>query len=112
MSEYNIYLENIIESIKKIEVSTKYISHDRLKENVDVWDATLMRLQVIGESIKKLPSKIKKRHKEVEWRKLAQLRNIISHDYFVVSPKIVEDIIRNKLPSVKEKINEILEKEK
>ena len=112
MSEYKIYLENIIEAIKRIEGSTKYIPAEKLKENVDLWAATLMRHQVIVESVKKVPSIIKRKYKEIEWKKLAQLRNIISHDYFIVNPLIVEDIIRNKLSLFKGKIKNILKNEK
>lgn len=112
MSEYKVLLDDIIAAIEKIEVSTKNIIPGKLRENLDIWDATLMRLQVIGESVKKMPLDIKKRYRGIEWRKLSQLRNIISQDYFIVNPAIVEDIVRNKLASVKENIKIILEKEK
>ena len=50
MLNYNIYSENILNAINKIERDCK--SRDMLK-NENVWDMTLMRLQVIGENLKK-----------------------------------------------------------
>lgn len=112
MLNYKIYLKDILDAIQRIEKSTKGLSKEQFKKKTDIWDATLMRIQIIGESIKKVPLNIKTRYKDVEWRKMSRVRDIISHAYFAVNPEIVWGIITNKLPKLKKEIKEILKKKK
>ena len=102
MLRYEIYINDILSMIERIEKTNL----KQLKE-VDVWDSTLMRLQVIGESVKKIPKQIKNKHKEISWDYFAGLRNIISHTYTRVLPEMVEDIIKNEIPKLKETILKI-----
>jgi len=98
MRDYKIYVDDALEMIKRIEKS----GNKNLKTQ-DKWDATLMRLQVIGESVKKIPKEIKKNY-PIKWEKFENLRNFISHSYTRVFPKIVVDIIVNEIPELKKEL--------
>ena len=104
MSFYKIYVNDALEMISRIEKETKSLGD--LKKDKDI-DSTLMRLQVIGESIKKLPQNIKKKFPDVKWKKIARMRNFISHEYFRVLPEIVIQIVKNDLPKLKEALREL-----
>ena len=65
-----------------------------------------MRLQIIGESIKKLPTKFKQ-SKKINWKDLQELRNIISHTYFKINAEIVFDTVKNYLPELKQEIQRL-----
>lgn len=104
MSFYDIYISDAIEMISRIERETK--SLDDLKKDKDI-DSTLMRLQVIGESIKKLPKNVKKEFSNVKWKKIEEMRNFISHEYFRVLPEIVIQIIKEDLPELKKVLRKI-----
>lgn len=106
MSRYNLYINDILRTIELIEKDTRSKSLEKFKSNKTLIDATAMRLQIIGESIKKLPSKFKK-DKEVRWKELQELRNIISHAYFLINPIIIYETIKNKIPSLKQAILKI-----
>ena len=73
-------------------------------------DATVKNFEIIGEAVKRIPESIKKEHSDIEWKKIAGLRDILIHEYFGVDPEVVWDIIKNKLPEFKLKISKILEK--
>jgi uncharacterized protein with HEPN domain len=101
MLEYEVYLNLIIEMVDKIERSLKKSIDDE-----DVWDAVLMRFQVIGESVNNIPKKIRDNHSEINWRKFYGFRNGISHEYLNVPKTIVMSLI-NELPSLKKTVIKI-----
>jgi len=73
--------------------------------------ACVRSLEVIGEAVKNLSEDFKERNPEVEWKKIAGLRDKLIHRYFGVDWDIVWDIIKNKLPDLEEKIRKLIEKE-
>ncbi len=102
MSRYDLYLNLISETCEKIEkTDIKKLSDET------VWDATLMRFQVIGENVKKIPIKEKNKHKDVKWRNFEWFRNLISHDYQRVLPEVIRGLIKNDVPILKKEIKKL-----
>lgn len=101
MSENKLHSNLIIELIERIENSIRDISNEEFIENIDVVDATLMRLQAIGESIKKISLDAKKEIKEINWKKFERLRNIISHKYALINRGLIWNIINEEIPNLK-----------
>jgi len=94
--------KNLVENAKKL----KKTPLNKLS-NETIWDATLMRFQVIGENVKKIPVKIKKKYKEVKWKNFEWFRNQISHEYKTVLPEVIKDLIKKDIPVLKKSIIEI-----
>jgi len=63
-----------------------------------VYDAVLRNLEVLGEAAKGIPDEIRQCHPAVEWRKIAGLRDVLTHRYFGLEDETVWDIVRNKVP--------------
>ena len=76
-----------------------------------VLDAIAMRLQVIGEVLKKInkidPS-VFTEYPEIEWNNIMRFRDIVSHHYEKVDHEIVFDICKNHLPALKQTIEKII----
>ena len=85
---------------------------ERLKTNTLVMDGVVRNLEIIGEAAKNVPPQIKARHPEIEWRKIAGLRDILAHEYFGVDIEVVWDVVKNKLPDLRIKIGRILKRDK
>jgi uncharacterized protein with HEPN domain len=68
-------------------------------------------LQIIGEAVKNIPQEIRLKYSEVEWRKIAGLRDILAHAYFSIEDEIVWDIVETKIPPLLIIVERILEAE-
>jgi uncharacterized protein with HEPN domain len=72
-------------------------------------DAVVRNLEVIGEAVKLLPEEIRWKQPDVEWQKIAGLRDILIHRYFGIDLEIIQDIVENKLPLLNEKVRRLLD---
>jgi uncharacterized protein with HEPN domain len=102
------YLDLMLESIELIE---KRFSRIRFPEDfvlsldgVTLLDAVSMRLQVIGESVRKIqkldPSFLN-HYPNIEWDKLARFRDLVSHHYTHIDHEVVYDICKVHIPRLK-----------
>ena len=107
MLDYKLYVNVISEVIEKIENSLSKLNKEDFLKDSEIQDATLMRLQVIGENIKKIPDGLKKKDKEIKWKKFEKLRNIISHKYDAVNYNLIWSFIENNLGELKTAILKI-----
>jgi uncharacterized protein with HEPN domain len=106
--DYRVYLDDIIEAAEQIEQYTSGLSLEAFSKDRKTRDAVLYNLQVVGEAIKKVPEEVRSRHPDIEWKKIAGLRDILVHEYFGIDVDIVWDVVANKLPDLKLQIEKIL----
>lgn len=105
--EYKASLNDILDAIRKIEKYVAKLSYHTFISDELIQDAVIRNLEIIGEAVKNIPQILKDGLPEVEWKKIVGLRDIITHAYFGIDEEIIWDIIKNKLPKLKAKINEI-----
>jgi uncharacterized protein with HEPN domain len=72
-----------------------------------IQDGVVRNLEVIGEATKNLSIELKSAYPDVPWRKLAGLRDVLSHNYIGIDLKIVWDVVEQDLPDLKQKIDAI-----
>lgn len=108
-------LDDIKESVELVLSRTETVitTEDFLKDDIalEKLDAVSMRLQVIGETLKKMnniDAEILSKHPEIEWEKIIRLRDFISHHYFDLDAEIIFDVVKNHLPQLRKSINKII----
>ena len=106
--EYRVYIKDILESIEKIEEYVGDVSFDEFMGDELRQDAVLRNLEIIGEGAKKIPEGVRNGNPDIEWKKIAGLRDILIQIYFGVDMEIVWGIIKDKNPVLKEKILNII----
>ena len=105
MRDSKVYAEDILSAIAKIERYTKGFTYAQFVENTLVQDAVIRNLEIIGEAAKNLPAAM--RAKDVEWKKIAGLRDILIHAYSGVNLAIVWDVVEHKLPELKRAVRKV-----
>ncbi len=102
--DYLLFLEDILDSIDKIEAYTQDLSFEEFRENEMAIDAVIRNFEIIGEAISNIPEELKEDYPEVEWKEATGFRNVMIHDYFGVDSETVWETVQNNLPSLKRKI--------
>ena len=103
----NLFISDILENIQLIENSLKNVSKENFKSNRDAIDATVRRLEIIGEAVKNIPDSFRKEYQDIPWNKIAGMRDVIMHGYFKVDLNTVWKVITEDLIDLKQKILKI-----
>jgi len=104
-----VYLEDILESIERIEVYTHNLSESEFEKNTEKQDAVLRRIEIIGEAVKNISHDTRQKYPEVPWRKMAGMRDVVIHQYFGVSLGMVYRVAIVDLPQIKGRLENIIE---
>jgi uncharacterized protein with HEPN domain len=98
--DFEVYLGDIRQAIGKIQSYTAGLTRDMFDQDDRTIDAVIRNLQIVGEAAKAIPDSIRAAYPNVEWKKVAGLRDILAHQYFEVDLDIIWDVLQNKLPEL------------
>lgn len=110
--ELRLFLQDIVESIEQIEEYYEEIeTEEKFMHDQKTQDAIVRRLEIIGEATKNIPTDSRSKFPEVPWKKVAGLRDVLTHEYFGVNIERVWTIIEKDLPGLKKQIEKIIQTE-
>ncbi len=110
MKHDQVFLKHILDEIDFLIKETAGKKFEEFIKNEVLKRACSRSLEIIGEAVKNLSPDFKRRFIEIEWKKIAGLRDKMIHGYFGVNWDIVWDVIKNQIPKLKEQVENILDK--
>lgn len=81
-------VEHVIHHCDLIQSYTEGVSEQEFLKNQMLVDAVTLNIQGIGEACTKIDDEIKET-RDLPWKAIIGIRQIISHDYFGISPSII-----------------------
>ena len=108
MKDNRVFLNHILDEINFLIEETKKIKFEQFMKDELLKRACTRSLEIIGEAVKNLSPDFRKKYKDIEWKKIAGMRDKIIHYYFGVNWDVVWAMIKNQLSKLKEQIEKIL----
>ncbi len=105
------FILDMLLSCRRILEYTEGMDFDDFEKDDRTIDAVVRNIEILGEAVKNLTSKIKEKYPEVEWNEIARTRDKIIHFYFGTDPAIVWDIVTQDVPSLSRRLKDIIERE-
>jgi uncharacterized protein with HEPN domain len=107
VKEPRIFIEHALECIGRINGYTAD-GRDHFRGSDLIQDAVIRNLQVMCESLSRVPIDIQVSFPEIEWRGISGLRNILVHDYLGIDHELVWQVVEERLPQLKARLESIL----
>jgi len=112
MTQNLVFIEHILQNIKKAESFSKGLERNELEENELKQYALVRAIEVIGEAAKNIPAEFKSKYPLIPWKNIIGTRDIMIHRYFGADLDVLWSIIKQDLPKLKEQMENILNNEK
>lgn len=103
-----VFLTHIFESIIAIEKYTESFTESQFLKNMQLQDAVMRRLEIIGEAVKNLPTDLKNKYPKVPWKKIAGTRDILIHEYFGTDIGLIWKVIKKELSQLKKETEKMI----
>ncbi|MCG6136465.1 MAG: DUF86 domain-containing protein [Nostoc sp. LLA-1] len=106
--DFRLYLADIVVACEKVLRYTDGMEFEQFVADDRSFDAVIRNLLIIGEAVKNVPVDVRDRNPEIEWRKIAGLRDILAHTYFQIENEIIWDVVQNKIHPLLIKVSQLL----
>ena len=88
----------MLEAIERIEEYTHGMTFAEFQGNQKTIDAVIRNVAVIGEAASRVPDDVVSQIAEIPWAEMRGMRNLLIHEYFLVSLPILWHTVVENLP--------------
>jgi len=106
MKDEKVYIEQMLDSVAKIEAFTRDMNKENFMKDAKTQSAVIMQLTVIGELVKKVSQNTKDLSK-IPWKEIAGFRDRAIHHYFGMDLNVIWDTVVLDVPVLKEELKKL-----
>jgi len=106
--DFTVRVTDILEAIEKIQRYTRDMSFDDFRSDEKTVDAVVRNVTTIGEAARYVPDEVAEKHPHVPWKEMRDIRNVVVHEYFGISLKILWETIQNDLPPLLDMLKKLV----
>ena len=96
--EWGFYLDDMIKFCEMVLVYTEGLNREGFEADEKTYDATLRKLELIGEAATHIPEAVRETLSAIPWRQVVATRNRLIHGYLGIDNDILWSIIRDDIP--------------
>ncbi len=98
--EWRLYLDDMLQFAQHVLLYTEGFDQERFVVSGLNYDATLRKLELIGEAANQIPETIRNTMPQIPWRQVIATRNRIAHGYLGLDNDTLWSIIRDDVPAL------------
>ena len=106
------YLDDILDSILKIEQFTEEMDFIQFEDDAKTSYAVIRAFEIIGEATKEISNEVKDKYTDLPWKEMAGMRDKLIHAYFGVNLEVVWKTIQQDIPLLQTLIQKVINEEK
>jgi uncharacterized protein with HEPN domain len=106
--DWRVRIDDMLEAIDRIRRYTAGLDERSFCNDDRTVDAVVRNLEIIGEAARKIPADIAQRYPSIPWHRMAEVRNVLVHEYHSVDSAIVWNTIHHDLPPLIGPLKEVL----
>lgn len=103
------YCRDIIDAAGRIEEYVAGLNYEAFVEDRMRTESVLYNLLIIGEAVKQIPDEVRDEHPDIEWRRIAGMRDVLVHGYFVTRMPIVWQVATTRMTGLRLVAGQIFE---
>lgn len=108
MRNIALYVKDILQYMREAEEFIVGLQYGEFAVDKKTFNAVVRAIEVIGEAAKNIPDSIRSKYPAVPWKEMAGMRDKVIHSYFGVDLEAVWLVVKERIPSLKPLIEEIL----
>ena len=84
------------------------MTYEQFTNDKKTFNAVIRSLEVIGEAAKNITDSLRERYPDIPWKEMAGMRDKVIHFYFGVDPEAVWLVVKERVPAIAPRIEQML----